>query len=113
MFMGFVKKTKIVVFRRGGILAERVRLTYRNAPIECINGFSYVCVYFTPSLSLYRMAENVSSKAKHVFISLFNSLRSLLPTDHRTFFKITSMMLYGSELWGLSEFECVEKVNAY
>ena len=59
-------------------------------------------------LSFNRMAIDQATKAKRVLISLLNSLYNLgqLPTD--VFFKlvdrkISPVLLYGSEIWGLQK----------
>ena len=73
---------------------------------------------FTSSLSLYKMAEAMSSKAKRVLVSLLSSLHNYMPLSYETYFKIfdtkiTSILLYGSELWGYENRVCIEQIHTY
>ena len=100
-----VEKTKIMVFKRGGKLARSEKWYYDNLPLHTVNNFSYVGVNFTTKMSLYKMAEAMSLKAKRVLISLLSSQYKYMPMSHKTFFKlfdtrIASILLYGSEIWG-------------
>ena len=51
-----IDKTKIVVFRRVGQLSRKEKWFYKNKQLECVSGFSYVGMYFSNTLSLYKMA---------------------------------------------------------
>jgi len=113
-----VDKTKIVVFKNGGRPALNEKWYYNNALLECVQGFNYVGVHFSSSLSMFKMAENMSCKAKRVIISMLSSLYDYMPMPYHCYFKIVDakvmpILLYGSELWGLKSFEVVERVHTY
>ena len=55
-----------MVFKRGGGSARAERWAYNNCNIEIVNGFSYVDVFFTHRLSLHKMTDSMTVKAKKV-----------------------------------------------
>lgn len=113
-----ITKTKILVFKRGGQLARREKWTYNGSQLDIVNGFTYVGIYFSNRLSMYKMAEAMSIKAKKVLICILNSFQHVPCLPFNTFFKIfdskiASVMLYGSELWGLKKPHCIESLQIY
>ena len=59
-----LEKTKIIVFRKGGYLAEREVWTYGNIPIDVVNSYKYLGLHFTTRLSLTSAVEELAAKAK-------------------------------------------------
>ena len=113
-----VKKTKILVFKKGGQLARTERWYYKGEMVETVSGFTYVGHYFTSKMSMYKMSESTASKAKRVLVSLLRSLNHLMPMSRSVFFKlfdvkIAPIMLYGAELWGLYDMHDVERLHLY
>ena len=111
-------KTKIVVFRKGGRLRNTERLTYNGQNIEVISSFQYVGRLFTQKMSLYKMTEDLASKAKRVLAPILNSLYEYGTMLKTVFFKlfdvkVLPILLYGSELWGVKQFDCIERVHYY
>ena len=45
-----LSKTKIIVFRNGGILKETEKWLYNGQKIEVVSFYKYLGVYFTPKL---------------------------------------------------------------
>ena len=83
-----------------------------------MNAFTYVGVNFTCRLSLFKMAENMATKAKKVLIYLLKNLQDIQPLTYGTYFKffdskISPILLYGCELWGIEYIEQIEKVHIY
>ena len=112
------QKTKVMVFKNGGSLSSREKWTYNEIILETVNGFSYVGVYFTNRLSLYKMAEAMSIKAQRILAHLFNSFEVLPCIPYKTFFKVfdskvSTILLYGSEIWGTKPMTCIENVQVY
>lgn len=111
-----ILKTKVLVFKRGGQLASKEKWTYGGTQLETVNGFIYVGIYFTNRLSMYKMAEAMCTKAKKVLLYIFSSLQDVPCLPYKTFFKIfdskiASIILYGSELWGLHDTQCIETIQ--
>jgi len=61
---------------------------YNNARLECVKGCNYVGVHFSSSLSMLKIAENMSCKAKHVIVSMLSSLYDYMPMPYDCYFKI-------------------------
>ena len=64
------------------------------------------------------MTESISVKAKKALNHLFNCLHSLSCIPYKTFFKsfdskISSIILYVAELWGMTSYSCREQVQIY
>ena len=64
------------------------------------------------------MAEFISVKVKKALTHLFNCLHSLPCIPYKTFFKIfdskvSCILLYGAELWGLTSHRFTEQVQIY
>ena len=59
-----IAKTKVLVFKRGGQLALSKKWMYSGSHLESVSGFTYVGIYFTNRLSMFKMAESMSVKAK-------------------------------------------------
>ena len=113
-----VGKTKIMVFKRGGALSRFEKWSYGNCKLDVVNCFNYVGMLFTSKLSMFKMADAMSAKAKKATITMFNSLHQFSCLPYDTFFKlfdtkISPIMLYGSELWALNNVNCIEKLHLY
>ena len=113
-----VTKTKVLVFKKGGRLSWAEKWFYNNSQIETVNGFSNVGVFFSHQMSMFKMAESISVKAKKVLNHLFNCLHSLPCITYKTVFKIfdlkmSSILLYGTELWGMTSHMPFMHVNVF
>ena len=71
-----VIETNVMVFRLGGRLRKYEKFFYTGNELEVVNGFQYVGLLFTPKLSMYRMTDDLSKKAKRIIVSVFQSLNS-------------------------------------
>ena len=81
-------KTKVMVFRRGGMLSRREKWKYNGKILEVVNGFQYVGLMFSTQLSLHRMATELATKGKRVLVSILSSLHQYGTLDKNSFFKI-------------------------
>ena len=113
-----ISKTKILVFRKGGVLSRREKWHFNGSRLESVPGFTYVHVgvYFSQTLSPYRMAEQNALKAKKVQNILLKDLLKLPNLGYTTFFKIfdtkvSPILFYGCELWGLNAMTVIENVQ--
>jgi len=70
------------------VLARREKWVYAKEPLEVANGLTYVGVCFTSQLSMHKMAEAVSMKAKTALLISLNVLYQFKCLPFRTFFKI-------------------------
>ena len=83
-----IHKTKVLIFKKGVHLSRRERWYYNGRVLETVNGFSNVGVHFTSNLSMYKMAESASIKAKRVLAYLFNSFNEMSYIPVKPFFKV-------------------------
>lgn len=81
-----IEKTKILVFKNGSHLSRHEKWVYNGYNVQTVNGFSYVGLFYSSKLSIYKMAEHSAIKAKRVLISLLSSLKHLMPMSGRVFF---------------------------
>ena len=75
-----VIQTKAVVFRLGGRLRANEKLFsflfFIGRKLEIVNGFQYVSLLLTPTLSVYRMTNDFFKKAKRILVSMLQTLNS-------------------------------------
>jgi len=64
-----------MAFKRLGGLSRAERWTNNKCNIQVVNGFSYVGVFFTNKLSMHKMADSMTVKAKKVLNNVLNSLQ--------------------------------------
>jgi len=112
-----IAKSKVLVFKRGGRVANNEKLKYNGSALEIVQGFIYVGIYFTNRLSFYRMAESTAIKAKKALVSMFNSLHRFSCLPYKTFFKLfdskISSMFFMDLKYGVLNLCLVLKVFMY
>ena len=119
-------KSKIVVFRNGGHIALREKWKYGGTPMEIVNMYKYLGIYFSTRLSFSHAQNDMPQRNKKGVICIFKLILSLGERSPSIFFKlfdtqIQSMVNYGSEVWGLDADHtpaervqlCYEKVFKY
>ena len=111
-------KTKVMVFRRGGFLAQGEKWFLDGSQLEVVNAFKYLGYTFTTKLSETIPLVNIASKAKMKTVSLLKTLRDIHTSKPKVFFKlfdaqIQPSLLYASELWGLNDHICVERSHLF
>ena len=111
-------KTKIIVFRKGGHLSRFEKWHYNNTPIEVVNSYNYLGVTFSTRMSFVNMCSPLIAKAKRSINEILLSLRSLSHFDLSIFTKlfdskISPILSYGCELWGLHKQTEIERVHLY
>ena len=113
-----MSKTKIIVFRKGGFLAEKERWTYGNELIEVVNSYKYLGMSFTTKLSLTQAVSDLAVKAKARTARILRCLFRLGEVPSSVFFQIfdaqiTPVLMYGAEVWGFHQFSEIEKVHLF
>ena len=83
-----------------------------------MNNFSYVGITLTQQLSFNKMAFEQALKAKRVLISVISQLYEYGQLPQNIFFnifdtKISPILLYGSEIWGINKLVQPELVHNY
>ena len=109
-------KTKILVFRRGGIINRHENWTFDGMLIEIVNCYKYLGIFFTVKLNWSLAKKTLASQAKKA-LNLFQRFRykcGVLPGNiaNDLFDKtILPVALYGSEIWGYEYSETIESVQ--
>ena len=111
-------KTRIIVFKNGGKLSKREKWVYKGEALETTTVYKYLGVYFSNHLSWINHTKQASVQALKVLIRLIRNMRTLGDMSCKTFFKIfdvkiSPILLYGSEIWGLNKYDSIEKVHLY
>jgi hypothetical protein len=110
------EKTKVMVFRNGGILNKYEKWVYEGQPLEVVNSFCYLGYTFTPRLSPAIGVENLVSKAKKALFLICRAFFNCTSMSKEVYFKmfdakVQSILLYSSEIWGFFELNNLEVVH--
>ena len=113
-----VKKTKVMVYKKGGQISKYEKWYYNGELLEVVNCFTYVGLSFSMKLSFHRMCSDLSQKGKRVLVSLLSSLSNYGQLPKHVFFKhfdtkVLPIIVYGAEIWGFKQYEVLEQVHYY
>lgn len=97
-------KTKVLIFNRAGRLLNH-SFKVNDGQLECVSRYKYLGITFCSSGSFTIAQEELYKKALKAYFKFSKDLLSLNPSvktsmhvfDHT----ITSIMLYGCEIWGM------------
>ena len=110
------EKTKIMVFRKGGILPRNLRFFYNNQEIEIVRSFSYLGIVFTPGGSFSNAQTTLAGQAQKAVFKLNSYLykfADLTPRHVLDLFDklVTPILCYCSEVWGFCKADKIERVH--
>ena len=109
-----IVKTEVVVFKNGGLLSRNEVWSYAGKALEFLRYFTYLGLNFTRQLSLTQMACDQALKGKRVLISLLYRLHQYGQLYFKLFdSKVSPVLLYGAELWGVDCQKAIERVHNY
>ena len=111
-----INKTKIMVFRKGGILRRNLNFFYNGDTLEIVTKFTYLGIVFTTGGSFSDAQVTLSGQAQKAIYKLKRHLLKFenLSIEHKfeLFDKlITPILNYGSEVWGFSQAKNIERVH--
>lgn len=109
-----VKKTKAMKFSIGR-LGRNDRWHVDGENLEVVRDFEYLGLKLSCSNSFYQTRQHQISKAKRAMFAIFSHLKSFGRIPRKILLrifdvKISSILLYGCELWGLGDLTDVESV---
>jgi hypothetical protein len=81
-----MKKSNIVVFRKGGYLAARERWYFDGVMMPVVNAYKYLGILFSTRLSFTAACKDLASRAKHALISIMQKLYMLNNNSLDVFF---------------------------
>ena len=110
-----IGKTKIVVFRKGGILSRNECWTYAGEDIEILNSFNYLGIVLTSGGAFVKATKTLAGKALKAMNSLL-SITKPMKIPVKIMFNlfdsfVVSILNYGCEIWGFSNAENIERVH--
>ena len=109
-----IDKTKIVCFTNGR-LPQILQFTYSNSEIEIVKEFNYLGLLLTKTENFKRAIKTLADKGTKAMyeilkIGKFHNLSISCQLD--LFDKMVKpILLYGCELWGLSNCDIIERVH--
>ena len=111
-----IMKTKIVVFRRGGRLAQNDRWFFEGREIEVVSVFKYLGCYISSGGSFAKCIQELTYSARRSLFALkkyFVRNPEILPCLKIQLFNtiVAPILNYGSEVWGLRAAEPIEKFH--
>lgn len=111
-----IEKTKIIVFRKGGFLGKNEQWYFNGRKLEVVNEYCYLGFVFTTMLSYNIGTNHLVNKGKRAVFNLCRLFQQLKEMSKDAYFKIfdskvQSILLYSSEIWGISRLESIEKVH--
>ena len=109
-------KTKIMVFRRGGILPRDMKFYYSNVELSIVNHFSYLGIVFSTGGSFSECHKTLAGQALKAIFTLNRYLYNFINIKPRhkleLFDKlVTPILNYGSEVWGFSQAKQIERIH--
>lgn len=111
-------KSKIMVFRNGGRLANQERWFFKQQEIEIVSEYSYLGVVLTPKMSFANHVQSRSKQAKNAINSTWNNFlikRDIsLQSKWKLFLAVCrSIQGYAAQVWGYSYFYEVDKLQRF
>ena len=109
-----IDKTKIVCFTNGR-LPQNLQFTYSNSEIEIVKEFNYLGLLLTKTGNFKRAIKTLADKGTKAMYEIlkrgkFHNLSISCQLD--LFDKMVKpILLYGCELWGLSNCDIIERVH--
>ena len=111
-----VNKTKVMVFRKGGILPGNLDFYYDGETLEIVSRFKYLGVVFTTGGSFSDAQNTLAGQAQKAIFTLSKYLQkfTFIPPKHKLdlFDKmILPILNYGSEVWGFGQANSIERIQ--
>ena len=111
-------KTKVMVFRKGGFLGRRENWSLNGIKLQVVNSYKYLGYTLTTQLSETIACDEFISKAKAKVLDIMKTMWCIGSMNTNIFFRffdaqVQPMLLYASEIWGLSKFANVEAAHLF
>ena len=111
-----VSKTKVLFFRKGGVLPRNISFNYDGTPLEIVKSFKYLGVVFTVGGSFSEAQNTLTGQAQKAIFKLNKYLYkfTFISSKHKLdlFDKlVTPILNYGCEVWGFAHANAIERVH--
>ena len=109
-------KTKIMVFRRGGILPRDLKFYYNNIELSIVSTLSYLGIVFSTGGSFSECHKTLAGQALKAIFKLNRYLynfTNITPRHRLELFDklVTPILNYGSEVWGFGQTKQIERIH--
>ena len=109
-------KTKVIIFRKSGILPRNLNFHFDGNDIEIVKSFNYLGVVFTQGGSFKELQSTIAGQAQKAIFKLNSYLFKFanVSVKHRLdlFDKLILPILnYSCEVWGFHTADCIERVH--
>ena len=116
MFLN-LSKTKIVVFRNGGVVKQTEKWFYQGNVVDIVPFYKYLGVYFTPKLIWSKTKEVLAHQASKAVQNIFQYQRQFGCFQPKDVFKlfdsiVRPILCYASEIWGYEYCKTIEKIHS-
>ena len=111
-----VDKTKVVIFRNGGVLSHNDFWFYGDTNLEIADGINYLGLNLSYTGKFSCTQRNIADRSLRAFYALKRDVHELVnlsaPMLCRLFDKLVApVILYASEIWGFHASLLVERVH--
>ena len=78
-------KTKVIIFRKGGLLSRNLTFTYNGFPLEIVSQFKYLGIIFTPGESFSEAQSALAGQVQKAIFKLNKYLYKFtyIPPKHK------------------------------
>ena len=109
-------KTKVMVFRKGGVLPGNMVFYYNGVVLEIVKELKYLGIIFTSGGSFTEAQNTLAGQAQKAFFKLNKYLYKFIyisPKHKLDLFDklITPTLNYPCEVWGFSQATAIERVH--
>lgn len=113
-----LRKSAIMVFRRGGVLSKNEKWIFKGNPIDIVSEYCYLGVLLTPRLSFKKHLNVRNQSAKISIMSTWNAFfcknNISLSMKWKMFQAVCrAIQSYAAQIWGYSLFEDVDKLQLF
>ena len=111
-----MKKTKVLVFRRGGIVRQNEKCFFHKKKIENVSYYKYLGVIFSSKLCWTEAQKNPSNSVSKGYSHDEKTRSKMNAIPIETAFELFDRMIvpilcYGSEVWGYQMYYNIENVH--
>ena len=109
-------KTKIIVFRNGGIIRKNEKWYYNNNVIECVTYYKYLGLFYSSRLNWSYGTKTLSIQSQKSVNMLKRVISKCQNLPFKIIFKlfdttIMPILTYASEVWGYQPYSDIENVQ--
>ena len=110
-----IDKTKIVIFRNGGVVKDEDKWFYDDVQIDIVNKFTYLGIVLNFNGKFAVAQKKVAEQGRKAMFCLFSNIRQF-SFNYATLLSlfdtyVSSILCYGSEIWGFHKAQDVEKIH--